>query len=321
MPVIKPCFFGLCCLLPLLSVAQRIDNTAAFRDISGERYIRLHYDNDFFTASDFYYTQGYSFEVVHPALRKNPLTNALIRLKNGTTKYGLAFDHFGFTPTDIGRRDILFNDRPFASCLMLKTFAISVDTVRQSRLSAVLSTGAIGPVAFGEGMQTTIHRWINGVKPRGWRHQIQNDVIINYELNHEKQIYQYKNFFLLATNAQVRVGTLSDKAQIGLTLMAGKLNSPFLTSGSKNRFQLYFYNQPLLGFIAYDATLQGGLFNRANPYTLSASELNRVTFQDNFGIVLKTRKVYLEYYQSILTREFKSGMPHRWGGFRIGLSI
>ncbi|MCY7353275.1 MAG: lipid A deacylase LpxR family protein [Cytophagaceae bacterium] len=319
---IKLCFCWLCCLLPVLSLAQRIDNTASYRDLGGEKYIRLHYDNDFFTASDFYYTQGYSFEVVHPALKKNPLSKALLRLKGGTTKYGLAFEHFGFTPTNIGRSEILYNDRPFASCILLKSFAISVDTVRRTRLSAVLSTGGIGPVAFGEGMQKTIHRWINGVEPLGWRNQIQNDVLINYELNHEKLLYQNR-FFSLNTNAQVRVGTLNDKAQVGFTLMAGKFNSPFgpVVLARKNRFQLYIYNQPLVSFVAYDATLQGGLFNRSSPYTLRSSEINRVTFQNNVGIVLKTKKIYLEYYQSLLTREFKTGMPHRWGGFRIGVGI
>ena len=36
------------CLAPVLSFAQKIDNTVSFRDINSEKYFRLHYDNDFF---------------------------------------------------------------------------------------------------------------------------------------------------------------------------------------------------------------------------------------------------------------------------------
>lgn len=320
---IKKYLFLLGCLAPVLSFAQKIDNTVSFRDINSEKYFRLHYDNDFFSGTDYYYTQGYNFELVHPALKKNPLTITLIQLKDGWKKYGISFEHFGFTPTSIRSDEIIYNDRPFASAIMLKTFSISIDPINKTRLSSVLSTGVIGQAAFGGKMQATIHRWIDGVKPAGWQHQVRNDVVINYELGHEKQLYAYSNFFSFNTYTQIRVGTLMNRAQAGFTITLGKNHSPFTNHENKtgNNFKIYIYNQPLLSFVGYDATLQGGMLNRQSPYTLSADEITRVNFQNNFGAVLQLKRLYLEYYQSILTKEFNTGMYHRWGGIRLGLRI
>ena len=65
--------------------AQIIDNTPSFKN-SGNTYIRFQYDNDFFTKTDEYYTQGIHVELVDPSLKKNPLSNLLLSLKNSDKK-------------------------------------------------------------------------------------------------------------------------------------------------------------------------------------------------------------------------------------------
>jgi lipid A 3-O-deacylase len=322
MQKIKNLFAVLGWLMPVLGLAQRIDNTASFRQIDQAQYVRLHYDNDYFTATDLYYTQGYNFEVVHPKLRKNPLTRLLITTNRNQAKYGLAFEHFGFTPTTIQSDAILVGDRPFAGAMLLKTFSMSADTVRRLRIASVLSTGLVGPGAFGGEMQTAIHRAINGVTPQGWQHQIRNDVIVNYNLTIEKQLYAYRNALSVSANAMVQAGTFVNRLQTGFVVMAGRFNSPFGNSSKIGRsgLQLYGYAQPLVSLVGYDATLQGGLFNRDSPYIIPADQLMRTTFQTNFGAVLKYKKMYLEYYQSVLTKEFATGMSHRWGGVKVGVA-
>ena len=91
-------------------------------------------------------------------------------------------------------------------------------------------------------------------------------------------------------------------------------------TGLRN-FQIYLYNQPLVGLIGYDATMQGGLFNKSSPYTLKYNEINQITFQDNFGIVASFWNIYFEYYHTYLTKEFKNGRDHRWGGIKIGIAF
>lgn len=288
----------------------------------GDTYVRLHYDNDFFAESDYYYTQGYSFEVVTPGLRKNPLNKILLN-KGQSIHYGLAFEHYGFTPTSISSDAILYNDRPFAGCIMLKSFRVSTDTISKTRLVAIISMGMIGPAAFAGKMQAKIHEWTGDRDPKGWQYQIKNDVVINYAVQFQKELFNYKNLVALNTETQIQIGTLTNKAQAGLTMRLGKFNAPFsnLSNGFGRHFQCYIYNQPLVGFNVYDATLQGGVFSRNSPYKLTSSQINRVTFQDNFGVIVQCWRLYLEYYQSFLTSEFRTGMDHRWGGVKIGFML
>lgn len=310
-------------LFPALLHAQRIDNTASFRNIASDKYFRIHYDNDFWGKSDNYYTQGYDLEFVNPLFLKNPVSKILLRLKNSQSRYGLAFEHYGFTPTSIKSNLILVGDRPFAGVIMLKSFTVSVDTIKKQRLISTLSTGMLGPAAFAGKMQATIHGWTGDADPQGWQYQIRNDIVINYELDHEKEILNYPNIVSLNTNVQARIGTLSDKIQTGFTLTLGRFHSPFNTpkiTGLRN-FQIYVYNQPLVGLVGYDASMQGGTFNKNSPYTLKNNEINRITFQDNFGIVASFWKLYFEYYHTYLTKEFKTGRDHRWGGIKIGVAF
>ncbi len=301
--------------------AQRIDNTASFRDVKSNNYFRFNYDNDYFTATDYYYTQGYNFELTSPWFRKNPLNPLFKKLKNSDQKYGLSIEHMGYTPTSISSDAILYGDRPFAAAIMLKSFLVSTDTIHKTRLASALSVGIIGPGAFGDEMQTGIHEAIGDEVPMGWQHQIKNDLLLNYEVSHEKQLLKYNNLIALNSNAKLHLGTVNTKASAGLTSTFGKINSPFTAIKNKNRFQIYGYLQGLVSVIGYDASLQGGLFNRESPYTINDSDIERFTFQTNFGVIMQYKALYLEYSRAELTKEFSTGKDHKWGGIKIGFKL
>jgi lipid A 3-O-deacylase len=308
-------------ILPLLSFSQRIDNTASFRDIKTNHYFRFHYDNDFFGGTDYYYTQGYNFELVSPKLYKNPINILFIKLKNSKEKYGLSFGQTGFTPTSIKSNEILYGDRPFASTVMLNAFLMSTDTLHKTKLSSTLTIGTIGKYALGKEIQTGIHEWIGATIPQGWQYQIKNDLILNYDISHEKELYRIKDFFALNSNAKLRLGTLNTNLCGGLTTTFGKLNSAFISPKNKNDFKIYGYWQGLITAVGYDASLQGGLFNQKSPYVISNQNIERLTFQQNFGLVLHYKTMYLEYSRSHLSKEFETGRTHKWGGIRIGFTL
>lgn len=308
-------------LIPSLSFAQRIDNMATFRDIKSDNYFRIHYDNDYFTATDYYYTQGYNFEFTSPRLKSNPLNKLLYSPKSNEKKYGLSIEHMGYTPTSIRFDNILYGDRPFAAAIMLKSFLVATDTVSKSRVGSALNIGIIGPGAFGNEMQTGIHKWVGDIKPLGWHNQIKNDLVLNYEITHEKQLVRPNDFFALNSYEKLKIGTINTNVSAGLTTVFGIINNPFTSVRNKNKFQIYGYLQGLGTLVGYDATLQGGIFNRESPYTIANSDIERVTFQTNFGIIMQYKAVYLEYSRSELSKEFKTGNFHKWGGFRIGFKL
>lgn len=306
--------------MPIYTFAQKIDNFSSYNKINNFSYFRFHYDNDYFTSTDENYTQGYSFEVVLNALRKNPLNAILLDDANASQQFGLSLDHIGYTPFRIGSPDIQFGDRPYASAIMLKSFKINTNPTRKSRLISALRLGIIGPAAFGKEMQVGIHEATGNTIPLGWKHQIKNDAIVNYEVIYQKEIIAVPNFFSLQYEASANLGTLNTNASGSLVAMAGIFNSPF--SNEKNhKFQLYIFSKPQINFIGYDATLQGGLFNRKSPYTIATSNVERIVGQHNFGMVLQTKTLYFEYTTTDITKEFSTGKAASWGGIKIGFTF
>lgn len=307
-------------LFPLLLQAQRIDNTVSYRDMNNESYFRFNYDNDFFSALDLYYTQGYSFELAATWLEKNPINKIFITAGNSNNVYGLLFEQSGYTPTDITADEILYGDRPFAATIAIKSFLSSTDTINKSRFTSSLTLGMIGPAAFGDEMQTGIHKWIDDDIPMGWQYQIKNDVIINYEFGYEKQLFNLSDIFAVTSQSKVRLGTLNTNLSTGFTATLGILNTAFSAQANKP-FQVYLFAHPAGTLVGYDATMQGGLFNKKSPYTIPNSDIERVTLQNSYGIVIKHRSLYAEYFQSVITREFATGSSHRWGGFKAGFTF
>jgi hypothetical protein len=312
-------------LISVTAFAQAIDNGASYRMQPAKRSIRFQYDNDYFSESDEYYTQGMNLEWISPGLKKNPLARLLIMPEGNTNGYGLAIEHNAYTPTTIRSAEIRYGDRPFAASLMVKTIGASYNSARGYRITSSFVVGMIGPVAGAQQIQKTIHSWINGTDPQGWQNQIRNDLIVNYESAFEKNVIQGK-YFLLNGFAQGRMGTLSTKFSIGCTLMLGKLNSDISNaflgiapSLQKQKFSFHIYLQPTIGTIAYDGTLNGGLiFNRESPYVIGQEQIEKFTFQANAGVVFAIKSTYLEYFQSTITKEFTTGGHHSWGGLRIG---
>jgi len=302
--------------------AQVIDNTWSFKNINSDRYLRINYENDFYAATDRDYTQGIHLEYVRPGLKKFPLSRLLVRPKRWYARYGIAATQEGYTPKYVDHPEVLVGDRPYAACLYLKTFQISTDTVHKQRFSTTLSTGVIGPAALGAEMQTGIHRALDNVMPVGWANQVRNDVILNYQVNYERQLAAAGKWLLLDADAMGRVGTLSDKASAGVTMMAGYFDCPYgATLINGKNFRIYAYEHAEVCFVAYDATLQGGVFNRRSVYTIAEDDVNKITLQNRFGFVLTYRRVWLEYFQGYVSREFRTGDYHAWGGVQVGVGL
>lgn len=307
--------------LPGSLFAQKIDNTISYRDVNAKSYFRINYENDFFSASDKNYTQGYDLELVTPGLKRNPINCLFLKPRNSVVKYGITVGQIGFTPEDYVSSKIQLGDRPFASTAMIKSFKVATDTLKKQRISQSLLLGLIGPASFGKEIQTGIHRAIGDKMPGGWDNQIKNDVILNYRLDYEKQLLKIRNIFALNGNSSVQAGTLFTNAAVGANAVFGIIDAPFSSGNDRKKFQLYAYAQPVARVVGYDATMQGGVFNRESPYTIPTADVKRFVGQFNYGIVMKAGKLYLEYARTEISKEFKTGEAAGWGGVKIGFGV
>jgi len=70
--------------------------------------------------------------------------------------------------------------------MMLKSFSIATNTVYKISIASSFNFGVLGSLAIGYEIQSGIHVAINGTEPAGWKHQIENTPVINYEVGLEK---------------------------------------------------------------------------------------------------------------------------------------
>ena len=293
------------------------------RAIPSDHYLRFHYENDFVGFTDYYYTSGLNVELVKPSFKNNPFNRVFFGVPGAKMKYGIALDHYAFTPLHIIYSDILYGDRPYAGCISINTFRIAMNEKKRKQVSTSFILGLIGPSTYWKPIQTFLHKYlIPAPAPKGWHNQIQNDLILNYKVNIEKNFIN-SNALLLNGNVETIAGTSNDKFSTGLNVMMGKMNDPFQsyeTTGNR-KWELYFFGHSFVNVVGYDASLQGGVFNRKSPYTLSGSEITRFTLQNQIGLMFRHKKFSLELSESFLSKEFKTGISHLWGGIGLGFEL
>jgi lipid A 3-O-deacylase len=297
-----------------------------------DRYYRHNYDNDFFLATDRYYTQGVYLEFIFPAFKKLLLSHALITLRpKGSIAgsrvinyYGISTERQGFTPTSIrhfGKPDV--GERPYAAIVYLTHSLVSIDPIRKLRLTSRLNLGLMGPNLFGEEEQVAIHTKLGNILPLGWEYQIENDYVLNYDVYLEKGIVDTKCFTLTGFT-ELRAGTLYDDVSLGAMMRIGFMQKYFSNLGitrqkQAQKFQCYLFVKGKVKAVGYNASMQGGLINQNSSYVLSASDVERVVGIGYYGMVIAYKRIGLEYSFASITKEYKKGKNHAWG--RIGINV
>jgi hypothetical protein len=89
--------------------------------------------------------------------------------------------------------------------------------------------------------------------------------------------------------------------------------SIFCDENPGGRYQFWIFAEANVDFIGYDATLQGGMFNKNNPYVIPNQDINRFVFEANLGFALYYNNIGIEYKHFYLTPEFKGAKHFGWG--------
>lgn len=288
--------------------------TKATAGLKEEHYFRFKYDNDFFNQTDRYYTQGIILDFVHPLVKHSPVSRCLLQLKRADMNYyGLHLQQDVFTAKSIRYMggQIYYGERPFTAVFFLSHSLSSVISSKNQILSSQLDIGFLGPLAKGKEEQKGIHKALDNIEPQGWDNQLANAPVLNYRIALEKGLLIKKHFAFSGVVGS-RLGTLYTDATIGVKWQAGIFDCWF-KNASANRFNLYVFNTLQSKFVAYNATLQGGLTKSGNIYTLPASAVKRQVGQISIGLILVYKRLGLEYSRTFITPEFKGGETHGWG--------
>ncbi len=297
--------------LPLLVLSQNkdgVDETKLFRSFE------FKWSNDFEYQTDYYYTNGFAFEIYAPWASVNFINSILLPTKHsGLELNSLTLTQDIFTPKEkFSIKNQLNGDRPFAAYLLLGFKKVTFRRTERIRTYSEIEIGVLGPAAFGEEVQNGIHNYLpTSALVKGWENQISNSLMLNYSTSIEKQFY-YNNWFELSGKTLVKLGVPFTSANIGMQTRVGLIDSlpkdfEFLSS---QKWQLFLTLSASGSLIGYNATLQGGLFSES-VYTLNS--INRFVGYATVGLTLIYKKFEVEYVQEFNTPEFPEAVYHSWG--------
>ena len=272
-------------------------------------------DNDFVFGTDVYFTQGLFIQVFAPFEDKNPLNSLLLPFgENAKVYHGISLVQNLYTP--IEKSDsIVVTDRPFAAYLLLQSTRISLYQKERGKIISALKIGVIGPPALGEEMQNGIHSLLpTSSRISGWQNQIKTDLMINYFVKYEKGI-MHSSFFDFDLSAFGNLGVPYTNIGSELNFRLGKFNNYFaaLELSKQNSWQYYLSFNFNLKYTVYDATLQGGLFNKNSVHTIAADNITRFIGEVRVFGHLSFNNFKIKIGTVFITREFETGLSHKWG--------
>ena len=312
-------------MLPLLfllvSVAVPADS---LRPTSPVRRLGFTYANDFFFGTDYYFTQGLTLDWASPALARSPANYLLpVGPARSVRTHGVALRYDGFTPLSITDARIRVGDRPYAAYFYASLYRASNQAPQRRRLTTALEVGYIGPAAGGKFIQTKLHELTNTPTPRGWDYQVRGDAVLGYRGLLEQQLLAVGRTAELIGRAEASLNTLYTYAGAGLHLRVGHYTPYFANPDlpgphGPRRWQCYAEGTLVGRAVGYDATLQGGLFDRSSPYVLAAREVRRAVLHGTADLVLAHDGLSFTATAAYVGPEFGGGRPHRWGVLGLG---
>lgn len=286
--------------------------------------LKVVFDNDIFNNTDYYYTNGVNIELVTPLANRSPLAGLLVGLRGSQINlYGFSITQNIYTPTNPDIDEISIGDRPFSAFLTLGQFKESYNLQKNISIKSSINFGVIGPASMGGVVQSSIHN----IEPAGWDNQIKNSLIIDYSIKLDKGIISTPHLEINVT-AGGNLGTVFNKIAGGLYFRAGSFipvfrglatntNRNLHSQTERNPFQYWFFLSTETNLVFYDATLQGGIFNTKNPYTIQSSDINRIVTNVSVGFAVYYKKAGIELQNFYLSPEFKNGYDFRWGRIKF----
>ncbi len=275
------------------------------------------YANDFFTATDRYYTQGVQVRHAADLWERLPTSRLLLRLPSDADPlYGFFLRQDCYTPRSIRSDTIRTGDRPFAALLYLGQEATSSDEAGGIRLRSHYKLGLLGPCAACAQEQQWIHHGLGNIEPLGWQYQVRTDLIANYGVEVQQRLAG-ANAYCVYGLGSGEVGTLRDALTAGLVVELGHAQRGSNERDRTARMRFTAYGQADATAVAFDAALQGGPFQQHDEYALQTDQLARLVLGGEWGALLSFRHLDLRYGERYITRTFTNGLAHAWGTFSV----
>lgn len=299
------------CLVFSASFAQDFKNEFGFKT-ENDAYLA--------TLNDRYYTNGlfiYFRRAINPKDFKPEVEKKTYEISIGQKMYT---PYWGSVPL---KED---QDRPFAGYLYAGgAYSIFYKDEKVLKLSAEI--GTTGPNSLAQDAQKFLHETVGFYKPAGWEYQIKNEIAVNLSANYSKLLVRSNDKAVdLSAQGYANLGTTFSGLGGSILFRAGRLNQLFNSSyhdaviGSSktarlNKSEFFFYAKPQLNVVAYDATIQGSLFNNDSPITFGVKP---IVFEQQFGLNYSSNRFTADFNVIFKTKEVKSvAKAQNYGGISL----
>lgn len=269
----------------------------------GGVYVDFKVENDVLylpIKTDQYFTSGLSLEIGREKMARSPL----LAVSSARQQRYWRLTQDLFTPQRIESQNLVVDDRPFASFLVLTYGRSFTDDQLGVGITQEFTAGVLGKYSGGGKMQNAFHDMLNFAdRVPGWRYEVKPDVILNYRLGLRRSL-RLGRFFWLNADLAARLGTLNTDLAPGLTAEWLALRiSPSRTL----RFKLN--GQARL--VGYNATLTGGLFNVDDRYR-GVIQPRRLVGRAGLDGVIDFDGLRISGGLRHLSSEFDGGWKHAW---------
>lgn len=295
--------------------------------------LQVAWDNDYLIfkgdGTDRYYTNGVRVEYFFRPKKRNFLQHVLLQVADDDNRYGWGLAQHMFTPSRIDIAEVQPDDRPYAGALFAIHSLRSMDCTKRMTVATEMNIGVTGPLSMADQAQTWVHGAIGYTIPEGWGNQVPNDLILNYNLEVEREVVNVPGKLIVSGIMDAFVGTLYDAMGAGFSLRMGRVRSPYdAPSEASNggiKHQLYLLMRPTARVIYYNALLQGGIIHHITAsedgYTLGKDQLERISAFTEVGLVYERPKLAVKLAQKMRTAPFKGGSALEYGSVTVAFNL
>jgi lipid A 3-O-deacylase len=298
------------------------DNRNQFTVTSdNDQYVNPNHDRYYTDGVVFNFTHALKHDTIHSSLAKKTLEFEFgQRIYNSYTASArrLQSDPFVFQRYAI--------DRPFTAYLYVGA-ALNFLYKNENALRLDAEIGTIGPAALGEQAQTGFHNFFGLYKARGWPYQLNNAPGVNLRGDYKMLLYRNSdNWFDMAFNPTAWIGNTFTGASAGMQFRFGhfgKFYESAITNsrvssnaGEQQTHEFYFFTTPQINYVAYDATIEGGLgLSDKGPVTFG---IYHFVYQQQFGLEFASARWSANYIAYVRSREVKStALGDQWASVSL----
>lgn len=276
------------------------------------------------SGSDRYYTNGLFFNFRHALNQKD--TTGRVEKKIWEAEIG----QYIYNAQSGAVPDIIYVDRPFAGYLY-GAAKISWYKKDEQVMSAGLNIGTIGPNSLAKDAQELLHRVIGFYEINGWQYQVKNEIGVNALFEYKRLLLRPSENADFSLATQAIVGNTNTRASAGVLFRAGSINKLTQSASTNSRIsniegssltkkEFFFYTQPTLNVIVYDATIQGGLFrDDKGPVTYTP---NRLVYAQEVGVLYAQNPWTASFSAIFKTKEMKSQVrSQQYGSVSLSYSF